>query len=587
MTPHPRALARLALGLGLLLAACTAAPTAAPATEPTGAPVVQPTAAAAEGQGGAGGQIVLIIPEEPTSLNRYLGDAAIVRQVADTVSGTGLTYVDPAGQYQAALAAELPSAANGGLSEDLKTVTWHLKPDLKWSDGQPLTTADIVHTWETIANPDSGALAQTGGFAEITSIETPDDVTAIVTYAKPYPDYLGQFSAGLFPKHATGAPADMLGWEWNLKPVGAGPFRVTEWRAGESITLERNPYYYEVGKPSLDQIIFSIVPDEAAQEAIMQQGDAHVQLWPGADKATYDARMAGVASQKLVPGVWNLAIDFNLSAPNDGDTGAGTPHPILGDIRVRQAMAHAIDYDVLVDEVLGDQGVVHSTNPFAYGWYQCDLPRQQNYDVEAAKRLLEEAGWVEGPDGIRVAQGVVNAPDGTRLTLELQGYTNYDPLQLTEEWLAEQWKAVGIEITIVNYDFSIIFGSLSDGSPRKTGDFDMLIYDRSFTIEPQQEVSAYFLSTSIPGADNPDGDNYFRWVNPTADSLIAAAGGTFDQAERKQAYCALGEMVQTELPQLYLYVFQDGYGFSSRLSGYSVSTWGSMTWDIQNWQLAP
>ncbi len=592
MTLHPRSLLRVALGLSLFLSAWTAAPTAAPgapteaAEAPTSAPADQPTTAPVDGgTGGTGGEIVLIIPEEPTTLNRYLGDAAIVRQVADAVSGTGLTYVDPEGQYQPALAAELPNTDNGGLSADLKTVTWHLKPGLKWSDGEPITSADIVHTWQTLANPDSGALAQTGGFAEITAIDTPDDTTAVVTYAAPYPDYLGQFSAGIFPKHATGEPADMLNWEWNTKPVAAGPFMVTEWRAGESITLERNPNYFEAGKPYLDRIIFNIVPDEAAQELLMQQGDAQVQLWPGADKATYDSTMAGGAAQVLVPGVWNLGIDFNLSAPNDGDAGPGAPHPILGDARVRQAIAHAVDYDTLVNSVLADQGVVASTNPFAYGWYQCDLPRVYGYDVEAAKQLLDEAGWVEGPDGIRVAQGAAFAADGTRLTLELQGYTNYDPLQLTEEWLAEQLKAVGIEINIVNYDFSIIFGSYSDGSPRKTGDFDMLIYDRSFTIEPQQEVAAYFKSTSIPGPDNPDGDNYFRWVSADADKFIDTAGGTFDQAVRKEAYCGLGKLVQTELPQLYLYVFQDGYGFSSRLSGYDVSTWGSMTWDIQNWKL--
>lgn len=590
MTATLRTLTRVGLGLSLLLAACTtpAAPQAtAPADQPTAGSVDQPTAAPTSGEApaGAGGQIVLIIPEEPTTLNRYLGDAAIVRQVADATSGTGLTYVDPGGQYQPALAAELPGPDNGGLSEDLLTVTWHLRPDLKWSDGEPITSEDIVHTWQTIANPDSGALAQTGGFAEITSIETPDAVTAVVTYSAPYPDYLGQFSAGIFPKHATGEPGDMLNWEWNTKPVGAGPFIVSEWRAGESITLDRNPNYYEAGKPSLDRIIFSIIPDEAAQEALMQQGDAHVQLWPGADQETYDSRMAGVAKQVLVPGVWNLAIDFNLSAPGDGDAGPGKPHPILGDLRVRQAMAYAVDYDTLVDDVLGDQGVIHSTNPFAYGWYECDLPRQQTFDIEMARSLLDDAGWVVGPDGIRVAQGAPNAPDGTRMTLELQGYTNYDPLQLTEEWLVEQWKEVGIEVNIVNYDFSIIFGSYGDGSPRKTGDFDMLIYDRSFTIEPQQEVAAYFLTSSIPGPDNPDGDNYFRWVSPEADTLIATAGGTFDQATRKQAYCELGKLVQDELPQLYLYVFQDGYGFSSRLSGYTVSTWGSMTWDVQNWKL--
>jgi peptide/nickel transport system substrate-binding protein len=256
----------------------------------------------------------------------------------------------------------------------------------------------------------------------------------------------------------------------------------------------------------------------------------------------------------------------------------------LGDLRVRQAIAHAIDYETLIRDVMRGT-VAESTNPFEYGWYECDIPRAYPYDPEAANQLLEEAGWVMGDDGIRVAQGAENAEDGTRLSLELQGYTNFEPLQRTEEFIVENLKAVGVEARIQNYDFSIIFGSYTDGSPRKTGDFDMLIYDRGFGIEPHGEVAQTWSSTEIPGPDKPDGGNVFRWVEPRADEAIAAAGGTFDQVARQAAYCQLGELVATELPQIFIYLFQDGYGMSSNLTGYTVSTWGSMTWGVQNWAL--
>jgi peptide/nickel transport system substrate-binding protein len=228
--------------------------------------------------------------------------------------------------------------------------------------------------------------------------------------------------------------------------------------------------------------------------------------------------------------------------------------------------------------------VTSSTSPFAYGWYKCDLPRAYNYDVEKAKQLLTDAGWVEGPDGIRVAKGAMYAEDGTKLSLELQGYTNFDPLDQTEQFIVENLKAVGIQANIQNYDFSIIFGSFADGSPRMTGDYDMLIFDRGYYLEPQGDVQSSYLSTNIPSADNPDGGNYFRWVNPKADEAINAAGATFDQAARRDAYCQLGKLIQEDAVQDYLYLFQDGYGFSSKLTGYTVSTWGSMTWDVQNWR---
>jgi peptide/nickel transport system substrate-binding protein len=569
----------------LMLSACgqteeTAEPVAIEES-PSGEPVTEEAPAAEVAP--SGGTVILIIPEEPTTLNYYMSDAAITRQVADATSMTGLDVVDENGEFIPVLAFELPTEANGGLSADKKTVTWRLRENLKWSDGKPITSDDIKFTWEALSNPASGALAGTGGIDLITSIDTPDALTALVHYSAPYAGYLAQFAYGIFPRHATGAPAEMSDWDWNRQPVSAGPFVVSEWASGESITLERNPHYYLAGQPYLDKIIFRIVPEPAAQLALMMEGDAQVQLWPGIDNpAEYDAMMGDAAHEEMVPGVWNMAIDFNLSMPFDGDPGPNPPHPILGDLRVRQAIAFAIQYDALIRDVLRNT-VSPSTGPFAYGWYQCDAPRYA-HDVAAANSLLDEAGWVMGDDGIRVAQGALYAEDGTRLSLELQGYTNFEPVQRTEEFIVENLAAVGIEARIQNYDFSIIFGAWEDDSPRMIGDYDMLIYDRSLSIEPQGAVENDYLSTQIPSASNPTGGNIWRWVNPDGDAFIRQAGSTFDLAARKAAYCGLSDLISEDLPQVYLYVFQDGYGYANNLTGYVVSTWGSMTWDVQNWQ---
>jgi len=574
--------------LGVILSACggPAATQAPAATQPpaaaTQAPSANPTATAAPAAGG-GGTVTLVIPEEPTTLNFFAADAAIVRQVAEATSMTGLDTIDQNGQYQPVLAADLPTLDNGGLSKDYLTVTWKLKPDLKWSDGQPITSDDVKFTWEVLSNPNSGALAGAGGFNLINSVDTPDPLTAVLTYSSPYPSYLNQFAYGLLPRHATGKPEDMTKWDWNRKPVGAGPYIVSDWKSGESITMERNPNYFEAGKPYLDSLVFKVVPEPAAQTAMMLQGEAQVHLWPGETKAEYDGLLKGKASQVLVPGIWNMAIDFNLSAPFDGNPGATPPHPILGDLSVRQAIASAIDYDKLIHDVLKDE-VSPSTNPFEYGWAKCDVTRPFPYDPEKAKQLLDQAGWVVGSDGIRVAKGAKYAKDGTRLSLELQGYTNFPPLQQTEEFIVENLKAVGIEARIQNYDFSIIFGTYQDKSPRLIGDYDMLIFDRGFGIDPQEYVSNAYRSDNIPSDSNPTGSNYFRWVNPTVDELLKTAGSNFDQNVRKDAYCKIAQQINTDLPQDYLYLFQDGYGFADNLTGYNVSTWGSMTWGVQNWK---
>ena len=570
--------------VGLILGACGGGGNTSTATEPAqgagNAPATEPPVSSE----GGGGTVTLIIPEEPTTLNYFLADAAIVRQAAEATAMTGLATINEKGEYVATLAQELPSLDNGGLSADYLTVTWKLREGLKWSDGEALTSDDVKFTVEVLSNPDAGALTGTSGFDLITSVETPDDLTAVLTYSAPYPGYLDQFAYGLFPRHATGEPADMANWEWNRNPVGAGPFIVSNWASGESITMTRNPNYYETGKPYLDSLVFAIVPEPAAQTAMMLNSEAQMQLWPGEFKADYDELLKGIATQHLIPGIWNMAIDFNLSAPFDGDPTASAPHPILGDIRVRQAIASAIDYQTLQKDVLkGSAG--DSTNPFAYGWYQCDLPRAFGYDVEKANQLLDEAGWVMGDDGIRVAKGAMYAEDGTRLSLELQGYTAFDPLQLTEEFIVENLKAVGVEARIQNYDFSIIFGTFEDNSPRAVGDYDMLIFDRGFTTEPQGYNFDAYHSSRIPTAENPTGGNYFRWVNADVDAALETAGSSFDLQTRKDAYCTVGQAVIDDLPQVYLYLFQDNYGVADNLDGYTLSTWGSMSWGAQNWKI--
>jgi peptide/nickel transport system substrate-binding protein len=530
-----------------------------------------------------GGTVTLIIPEEPTTLNFFAADAAIVRQVAEAIMMTGLATINEKGEFVPVLAAELPTVENGGLSKDYQTITWKLRPNLKWSDGKPITSDDIKFTIEVLSNPKSGALVGTTGFDQIAKVETPDEQTAVLTYSAPYPGYIDQFSYGLFPRHATGKAEDMPNWKWNRNPVGAGPFMVSDWVSGESITLKRNPNYYEAGKPYLDSLVFRIVPEPAAQTAMMLNGEAQFQLWPGEFPEDYNKLLAGKATQRLIPGIWNMAIDFNLSKPFDGDPGAKEPHPILGDIRVRQAISSAIDYETLHKDVLKGS-VADSTNPFAYGWSKCDIKRPFPYNVEKANQLLDEAGWVMRSDGIRVAKGAKYAKDGTRLSLELQGYTAFDPLQSTEEFIVENLKKVGIEARIQNYDFSIIFGTFEDNSPRMVGDYDMLIFDRGFTIEPQGYNFEAYHSSKIPSAENPTGGNYFRWVNKDVDAALEDAGKTFDIAQRKADYCKVGQAIVDEMPQLYLYLFQDNYGVADNLEGYVLSTWGSMSWGAQNWK---
>lgn len=528
-------------------------------------------------------QVVVVIPEEPATLNQYLAAAPIVRQVADALTGAPAT-VDADGDYVPMLAAELPTLENGGVSADFKTVTWKLRPGLRWSDGAPLTSDDIKFTWEAVSHPDSGAVPEIR-FDQIERVETPDPLTAVVHYREMNQGYLQQFMAGLLPRHATGAPQEMLNWAWNLQPVGAGPYTLQSRVPGESLVMVRNPYYYLPDRPYIDRLIFQVVPDPGEQLALMASGAAEVQLLPEETKVVYDELMAGVATLQETPGQWNMALRFNLSRPDDDDPGPLPPHPILGDQRVREALAHAINYGAIAFQI--NPGTTPAGTPFAYGWYRCDQPRLQRYSQARARYLLEQAGWVEGSDGIRVAQGALYAPDGARLSLRLQGYSDFQPLMDLEDALIEQFAAVGVELLIENDPMEVVFGSYADGARRKLGNFDVLLYDTSLPIEPQHVISTTFHSASIPSPQNLGGGNYGRWINPAADAAIELAESTADMATRQAAYCDLARLIAEDVPQIHLYLFPEGYGVSNRLRGYHVNRWGSLTWDVQNWRLEP
>ena len=341
------------LALALILSACTVLSRQTAGPEEDAVELLQ------------GGQVTVIIPEEPATLNEYLDGSAIVRQVADATLA-GLSTIDQNGKFQPLLAEAIPSLAAGTVSQDFLTVTWKLRSGLKWSDGAPITADDVKFTWEAVTDPQSGAQF-TNDFDAIARIGAPDDLTIVVHYRKVNRGYPLQFAYGLLPRHAADAPDAMARWAWNRKPVSAGPFVVSTWIAGDRIVMERNPNYYRAGQPYLDGLTFVVTPESDAQMAMMRQGQADVHLWPRATKADYDRQAGGRATLQTAPGHWTMALHFNLSKPFDDDGGHTPPHPILGDRRVRRALAYAIDYDTIIGQV--NPGVAPATTPFASGWY--------------------------------------------------------------------------------------------------------------------------------------------------------------------------------------------------------------------------
>lgn len=527
----------------------------------------------------AQGTATVLLPEDLTTMNPYTTTALITMQVVPAVLEP-LVGVDPDGAYYPVLAREVPTVANGGVSEDGRTITWRLRDGVTWSDGTPFTADDVVFTAEAAATGTDTVRA--GAFEAVSSIEAVDDLTVVVRYEAYNSSYLDQFQWGILPRHATGDPSAMGTWEFNRAPVGTGPFRLAEWRTGDRIVLERNPQARESATPRLDRLVFLVVPSEETRAAMMQRGDADVMLWPGSNlRDVWDAT-PGVTLD-TAPEIWIMRMFLNLGERGNPVEGQA-PHPILGDLRVRQALAYGIDYDLIIDDLALGR-VLRATSPFQLGWYACDVDGYA-YDPERAAALLDEAGWVLGSDGVRVAQGAANAPDGTRLSLEMVGYSGFRLLEQTMLVLQDLYRDLGVEVNVRTVEQSVLFGGWSDRAARKIGDYDILVYDTGTGINPQLHVFDLLHSSRIPREENEGaGGNYARWSNATADALLESAGTSPDLGERRAAYCEVAELVNEEVPQIFLYQFAGGNAYATRLKGFRTSTWAGLVWNAAEWHL--
>ncbi len=555
----------LLFGLVSVLAACAPAPAVAPARSAT-----------------RGGTVILALTQEPDTLNPYLASVRAAGEIHTFVI-EGLLSVDENGEYYPALATEVPTKQNGGVSDDGLTIRYHLRQNVTWSDGQPFTCDDVQFTWQAVVTPKNGAVG-TAGYDQIQAVDCPDSNTVIVRYKTLYAAYLVPFWA-ILPKHATGDPARMSQWSYNRNPIGTGPFKISDWVSGDHITLVANEHYREPGKPALESVIVRFIPNRDVALQLLRSGQVTM---------VGDLAESNLPQLRNVPGIaigeapsprserllLNLA-DPTLDAPADP---LDHPHPILGDRRVREALELAIDKQQMVEALLFGEASI-GTNELNIGWARCDTPPSA-FDPARARQLLTDAGWKVGGDGIRVAQGAKYAKDGTRLRLKLQGPGGDAVREQVEQLILDEWKAIGVEGYIDNAPTAALFGTFDSGAVARHGKFDVLIYTTGPYVDPQSQLETYFASWQIPTAANRGaGYNYSRWVDPVADDAIRQAGGTLDIAARRRAYCTLVDEIGRERPEIYLYARHSIAAHSVNLQGWTMNVWKNLGWNAQEWQL--
>jgi len=467
------------------------------------------------------------------------------------------------------LVTEIPSRENGGISADGRTITLHLRDDIVWSDGEPITSADFLFTYQMAIDPNN-AVASSYPYDRIESISAPDARTVVVTFPEPFAPWLATLWKGILPEHILrpvyAAEGTLDNAEWNRFPtVGCGPYVLSAWETGSFARFVVNENYW-LDRPRIDEIVTLFVPDDASQVAALQAGDGDV----GAFIAYADIPSLQAAGMRLVAVAsgYNEGWFFYLD-PVQG-------HPALQDVRVRQAIALALDRDALVRDLL-----LGLTEPPATFWHNTPWadPSIQPwpYDPDRARALLDEAGWIDGNgDGIREKDGV---------DLMLTYGTSIRQVRQDTQAVAQQQLAqVGIGLDLLQFSGDVLFAGYNEGGPAATGQLD--IYEYSETPNFPDPDAAYWLCSEIPTPESPNGLNWQALCDEELDALFRLQATQADFAERQQTFFQIGQIMHDRVYWLGLWYDPDIWAVGPRLENVLI---GGVTpfFNIREWTLNP
>ncbi|MGD9145164.1 MAG: peptide ABC transporter substrate-binding protein [Anaerolineae bacterium] len=554
----------------------TTAPEPTTEPEPTEEPVAEETS------------VVILSMEDPPSFNHFLTDTGYENLVAEMVL-LGMADIGPNSEIFPELAAELPTVENGGvvIDEDAWTmdVTWTMRDDIFWEDGEPVTADDVIFTWDALTDEETGMWVP--GMDYTDSIEKIDDYSFVVRYNSVYPDYLeqlGGFYGVIWPEHYCTGEGGIGTWDCNREPLANGPYLLEEWEAGDHLTFVRNPNYHEEGKPKIDKVFVQIVPEETVRQEMMLGGDGDIDFWIIETVRDAYIESDNVEISDAEFGRWLVHMWPNLAAKGSIDAEAD-PHPIFSDLRVRQAMRMGVNADEILEGVWGDSGMMTvQWTEFYREPYKCDVPKPE-YDPEGAKALLEEAGWTDTDgDGIRECHGcTTGAPEGYEMVTEFLVYSEWgETLELAHQLLAEDLNELGMGTELGMVEGSQLWGTFDDGGIEQNGNFDLDLWDDGYAGNQLTDFLWLYYHTD---AQEPDwGWNVSRWSNEEFDALLDETY-TVDEEYRKEIFCQLAEILDAEVPNIPLFVSIESAGYNPRIKGVVDNANDMITWNIADWEI--
>ena len=555
-----------------------------------GAVAVMGLAPAAFADRGTDGEVKLTFPQAVSIMNPYLSggtkDIYAASMVLEPLAG-----LSPEGVLIPKLVTEIPTKENGGISEDMTSITWKLLPDLKWSDGSPVTADDAVFTWQYCTHPEGGC-SQATKYEGIASVEAVDASTIKVTFSGPKANPYTAFVSALAPvlqkaqfEACLGAAAPTC-TDANNMPIGTGPFKVTGFTVNDTVSMAMNENYRDPAKPAFASAVIKGGGDaEGSARAVMETGEFDY-AWNTQIPPDTQASMTAAGKGQFVVAFGTLVerIEMNTTDPDpalpEGERAtAKHPHPILSDIKVRTALSKAIDRSILVEVGYGAGGrPTCNVIPGPEGWAS-DNEGCIAQDMEGAKALLEEAGWTDSDgDGIR-------DKDGKKLHILYQSTVNpirQDFQALVKDW----WTELGVEVELKAIDPGVFFGG-DPGSPDTFQKFyaDVEMYaNNSESPDPESYLGQYQCKNAPTPETQWQGENINRFCTPEYDALYASLATTTDIAARQDIAKKLNDMVTKDSMIVVPLVHRGTLSaHSNTLGGVQINAWDSEMWNAADW----
>jgi peptide/nickel transport system substrate-binding protein len=586
--PSRRVLAAAAL---LVVSACSIFNSAAPATPPAGAYNPSPPA-------NRGGTVVLGAWESPDTLNPLTsGTDSGVR--ASALAFAPLWGLAPDLRPYPDLASRVPTLENGGVKlgqgktggmTGEMTMDVRLVSGLHWSDGSPITSDDVIFTWQAIRDPAAGAQV-TQGFDHVTGIDRKSETETLWHFDQPYAGYLQMGPATtLLPAHrlAQLPHSQWAGSGYFRQPdVVSGPFTVAQVVPGSQVAFSANPHYADgrsapgayaerapfTHGPYLDRVVYRLYPSKDALITGLRAGELEAGFGLGPEDASTVAGFAGVRAD-----VHSGLRDESLNPNHDVNTATGKPPPWVGDPAVLDALALAADRDAIV------AGPLRGTARPSRGLYPAPLAAwgdpsaRPAHDLGAARSILDADGWTTGADGVR-------AKNGRQLQFSLLGVCPTATVAGVLDALKQMWAEAGARVQTECRDRSLFFAGFNDRGTNASAAFDMTLYSNAWGPDPSAWTPVG-SSAQVPTSDNPGGMNWNRCRDATLDSDLARVSTVFG-APRKEAARSAERAWLGYHCTIPLFAWPEVRALAKRLHEFAANPgMPAETWNAADWWLA-